>query len=363
MLKFLSGPAQKKTFLRMTVRNLILILILCAIVYVVRGGFSGDTRDLKRLNLMFSAMSTVGNIELYGTDMDELKKARDDAHAAIMEVNQVCNIFDPASELARLNATASETPFVCSNLLWDLIVRSRAFSKMTDEYFDITCAPLVALWREAGEKGTLPTSDELEQAKALCGFRNVELDLKAQSVKFKKSGVSLNPGGIAKGYALDLAAAAARKHGIDCGWIDLGGNVLTLTNPPPHKDTYTASIKNPFDRETSIGTVPMKKQAISTSGNYERFVTIDGHRYTHIINPKTGWPVENTASVTVLAERGIESDVLSTAIFIGGTEMVEKIRSYFPDLNALIIRGTPDNPEIITSGTVWSQITFQSSSK
>ncbi len=337
---------------RMVARNIALSLVVgICLLYVALH----DSRHLHSETIMFSTMSTFGTVSLAHQEKMTVSNALTAAHEAVREVEKTCNIFDPESELSMLNATAADEPFACSDLLWDVLTRARAFWRDSGGVFDVTIDPLMKLWGFHSKRETLPSADEIAEAKRLTGLDKVAFDDEKHTVKFTVPGMSINLGGIAKGYALDRAADAVRKLGVKTGWIEIGGNILAL----PKKSgggKYAAGIKNPFHKEQLLGKTTLSDAAISTSGNYERYVVIDGKQYTHIIDPATGLPVSGMDSVTVIAPTGVASDALSTSIFIAGPDAVAGWTKQFPGLRVLIVRGPADKPEILKYGKGWGEI-------
>ena len=337
---------------RMVARNIALSLVvgICLLYVALRDG-----RRMHSETIMFSTMSTFGTVSLAHQEKMTVSNALTAAHEAIREVEKTCNIFDPESELAKLNATAADEPFACGELLWDVLTRARAFWKDSGGVFDVTIDPLMKLWGFHSNRETLPPAEEIAEAKRLTGLEKVLFDDKKHTVKFTVPGMSINLGGIAKGYALDRAADAVRELGVKTGWIEIGGNILAL----PKKSgggKYAAGIRNPFHKDDLLGKTALSDAAISTSGNYERYVVIDGKQYTHIIDPATGLPVSGMDSVTVIAPTGIASDAISTSIFIAGPDAVAAWTKKFPGLRVLIVRGPADKPEVLKYGVGWSDI-------
>ena len=337
---------------RMVARNIALSLVVgICLLYVALH----DTRHLHSETIMFSTMSTFGTVSLAHQEKMTVSNALTAAHEAIREVEKTCNIFDPESELSKLNATAADEPFACGDLLWDVLTQARAFWKDSGGAFDVTIDPLMKLWGFHSKRETLPSEEEIAEAKRLTGLDKVVFDDEKHTVKFTVPGMSINLGGIAKGYALDCAADAVRTFGVKTGWIEIGGNIVAL----PKKSgggKYAAGIKNPFHKDELLGKTPLSDAAISTSGNYERYVVIDGKQYTHIIDPATGLPVSGMDSVTVIAPTGVASDALSTSIFIAGPEAVAGWTKKFPGLRVLIVRGPADKPELLKFGKGWGEI-------
>lgn len=308
---------------------------------------------------MIPLMGTMCEISLYG-DMETAIKAADTAADKFREVQDICNIFNPESEISKLNRSAFDAPFTCSQLLWDVLNKSREAYDVSGGAFDITAKPLMDLWgfyRKRGE--TLPSADEVSAARRLIGLERVHFNDDARTVQFTVKGMSFDLGGIAKGYAVDLAAAAVLTTGISRGLINLGGNMYCLPDPPPGKKNYRIGITNPLDKKTGCGVVEGKDIALATSGNYERYVMIDGIQYTHIMNVKTGVPVKDMLAVTVMTSYAVDADFLSTSIFINGPEFAKEVCKNFNHTQVLIIRrGADGSPEVIKIGKVWGEITL-----
>ena len=351
--EFLNTPIR-----RMIARNIALSLVvgICLLYVALR-----DSRRMHSETVMFSTMSTFGTVTLAHQEKMTLSNALTAAHEAVREVEKTCNIFDPESELSKLNETAADEPFACSDLLWDILARARAFWRDSGGMFDVTIDPLMKLWGFHSKRETLPSEEEIAEAKQRTGLDKVLFDDEKHTVKFTVPGMSINLGGIAKGYALDHAAKAVRAFGVKTGWIEIGGNILAL----PKKSgggKYAAGIRNPFHKDEILGKTTLADAAISTSGNYERYVLIDGKQYTHIINPATGLPVADMDSVSVIVPAGLDvppgvaSDALSTSIFIGGPDAVAGWTKKFPGLRVLIVRGPADKPEIVKFGKGWGEI-------
>ena len=345
----------KSPFRRMVVRNVALVAImgLFTLYAVLR-----DPRRMHEETFMFSTMSTMATVKLAHKEKMPISNAQTAAHEAVREVEKTCNIFDPESELARLNASAADEPFACSDLLWDVLCRARTFHRDSGGVFDVTIDPLMKLWGFHRARETLPTAEEIAEAKRLTGLDKVVFDDAKRTVKFTVPGMSINLGGIAKGYALDRAAAAVLACGVKTGWIEIGGNILALPKIPGG-GKYDAGVRNPFDKDAILVHTSIGDAAISTSGNYERYVVIDGKRYTHIIDPATGLPVADMDSVTVIVPAGLDvppgvaSDAISTSIFIAGPDAVAAWTEKFPGLRVLIVRGPAEKPEILKFGKGW----------
>lgn len=292
--------------------------------------------------LAFPVMSTQANLKFYAADEKEIDKAFVIARRAMSDVVRICNFFDPASELAKLNASAAKKPFVCSPELWQILSETQKFHALSGGVFDPTIRPLMKVWGFHRKRKTLPSQAEINEAKARCGFGKLRFDKAKRSIFFTVPGMSIDLGGIAKGWAVDKAAEAVLKNtSIRIGIIDLGGNIRCFPQPPPGKEFYTVAVKNPKNPGRFIALAFMRDECAATSGNYERYVVIGGKQYTHIIDPRSGRPVEGVLSSTVITKRGVDSDALSTSLFINGGLKLENARILRIDAKGRITQKVP----------------------
>ena len=346
----------KKLFFRMTARGLILGLGMLLLIHFGLPGQKGKKPGVEKTfasssGLLFSSMSTTASARLYTDEKRyDFEPAFETIRTEFRNVESICSFFDPESELARLNRTAAEKPFVCSDDLWFLLTSARDYTKKTGGAFDVSVSPLLELWGFYRKEGRLPPESALVSALERTGMDKVRFDEKEKSVFFTVPGMALNLGGIAKGYALDRALAALRKKHpeIKAGFLDLGGNVLSFGS------TFQAAVRDPFSPGKICAQFPMEgTHAVATSGAYERFVTIDGRRYGHILDPRTGKPAESCFSATVVASTGLESDVLSTAFFVAGENLVNS----FPLVSVLLLkpdRTDPGRLDCFQQGEGWT---------
>ena len=304
----------------------------------------------------YSVMGGIAlEVKLYG-ESEEIKEVSSEIYRVVAEVDNTCNIYNPESELSKLNQTAHEEPFKCSDLLWEVLSESKKYYEISNGAFDISAAPLMKLWGFYRKRKSLPSEKELEEAKAVVGLDKVIFDPAEKSIRFTVPGMRLDLGGIAKGFAVDKGAEVARKLGVNTGLINLSGNALCLSKPFPNKKTYVIGVKNPIQKYALCGKIELLEQSVATSGDYERYVIIDGKHFAHIMDPRTGKPVENVYAVTVITPSATAADALSTSIFINGKDFAEKIHKENPATTFLIIRkDDKGDPEIIKIGDSWSQ--------
>lgn len=284
----------------------------------------------------FPMMGTVGRITLYSDRDDQTEPALNEAQKKISEIEKICNIFNPESELSRLNRTAARQEFSCSPLLWEMFCASDHYYKISGGCFDPTVQPLMQLWGFRRKRKILPTAQEISEAMKKVGWDKVKLDPEKRTVRFLTDGIGIDFGGIAKGFALDKVKEVLNRHGIRRAVLDFGGN-LGCIMPEKHA-SFRIGIRDPETPGELVDTAEMRNQCAATSGSYERFVVIDGRQYSHIMDPRTGKPAADMLSVTIVTPRGVDSDALSTAIFVKGEQFAEEICRKLPETGVYIIR-------------------------
>ena len=325
------------------------VAVLWAVIAcVLLGGiryFESASR-YRRETLSFPVMSTRAKVTLIDPDTRQIERGFRAARGAMEKVVALCNYFDPESELGRLNASAAKEPFRCSPELWEILLECRKYHRISGGAFDPTIRPLMKVWGFHRARKTLPDAREIAEAKHLCGFQKIRFEDAQRSVFFEVPGMSIDLGGIAKGWAVDKAVEAIEKEtSIRRGFVDLGGNMRTLSLPPPGRENYRIAIRDPRSAEDQVAVVSILNESIATSGDYERYVVIGGKRYTHIVDPSTGFPVDRSVSATVVAPRGVDSDALSTSLFIRGPALAEtldvSVRTFLIDSSGKIHSRVP----------------------
>ena len=323
------------------------IAVFCIITAGIRY-FDHSEKKLYQSAVVFPIMSTQASLSFTDTSEEEIEQAFRLARAEMEKVALLCNYFDPESELSKLNAEAAGKPFVCSAALWEILQETRKFHRISRGAFDPTIRPLMKVWGFHRKRKTLPEESEIVQAKKICGFDKVVFNDADHSVSFRIPGVSIDLGGIAKGWAVDKAAEAVLKYtSVRIGIIDLGGNMRCLPEPPPGKESYTIAVRDPKNSDGICALVSVLDECVATSGSYERYITIGGRQYTHIINPVSGRPVEGVLSATVITPRGVDSDALSTSLFVNGQDFAKNLG---PDVRTLFITADGVKTEWIPEG-------------
>jgi thiamine biosynthesis lipoprotein len=253
------------------------------------------------------------------------RRDAEDAAAAVFErveqLNNLLSDYEEESELSRLNRTAGTGRWVpVSRELWEVLEHGQKMAAMSGGAFDVTVGPVVQLWRRARRQRELPDPDRLQRALAAVNWRLLELDPKGRRVRLRRSGMRLDLGGVAKGYVMDEALAVLRQRGLTRAMVQAGGD-LAVGDPPLGRAAWRVRLTGwETLPEAGPSHVLLKRCALATSGDLFQFVEINGVRYSHIVDPRTGVGLTNHALVFVIASRGMTADALSTAVSVLGPE-------------------------------------------
>ncbi len=254
----------------------------------------------------------------------------------ISRIERIISSWDTNSVTSEINRNAGLSAVKVSAELFGLIERSIALSKLTDGAFDISYASMDRIWKFDGSMKVMPSEKEIKSSVGKVGFENIILDKQNSTVFLKNKGMQIGFGGIGKGYAADKAKQLLKGKGVVAGIINAAGDMNTWGKKPNGKD-WTVAITNPLDKNKSFAKLPITEGAVVTSGNYEKYVEFDGKRYTHIIDPRTGFPSSGIISVTVFASKAELADALATSIFIMGVEVgIDRINQ-LPNIECIVI--------------------------
>jgi len=292
-------------------------------------GLKGCSPALQRYEFERPQMGTVFRIVLYAAEESAANAAAAAAFARIDQLNATLSDYDPQSELSRLSQTSGSGQAVpVGDDLWVMLQASQRIAKQTGGAFDITIGPVVKLWRRARRQGRLPDAQALEQALAAVGHEKIVLNPAGRTAELKEPGMSLDLGGIAKGYAADEALEVLRQRGIRRVLVAAGGDVV-VSDPPPGKKGWVVAVKAMLDPDMPAPYLLLRDAAVSTSGDAFQYVVIDGKRYSHIIDPRTGLGLTTPMGVTVVARKATMSDAYATAIAVlgpgRGLELIEAV--------------------------------------
>ncbi len=282
-------------------------------------------------------MGTTFRIVLYAADEASAKKAAKAAFARVAELNAIMSDYQPTSELMKLCDKAGGEPVKVSAELFEVLKKAEEFSRLTDGAFDVSIGPVVRLWRRARRTREMPKAEEIRKALDLVDYRKIKLDPNGRTVQLLLMNMLLDLGSIGKGYAADAALAVLRQHGITSALVAAGGDIAVGDAPPdaPGWKVGVAPLKNP--EVLSMYYLLLKNAGVSTSGDSEQFVEINGKRYSHIVDPKTGVGLVGRRSVTVVAPNATTSDGMDTGLCVLGVERGLKIVEERKDVAALFV--------------------------
>jgi len=303
-------------------------------------GESGGLSEVKLLKQTRMIMGTFAEVTVYSNDEKTAGKAIEGALDEMGRMDRIMSNYKKDSELSRLNRNAVKAPVPCGAELLDVIEKSQYYSELSDGAFDITISPFVALWGFFDEKGHIPPNKEIDRLLPAVSYKNIviskSVDPKKPSTVFlKNTQTQIDLGAIGKGYAVDKALEIIKKFGIDNACVNLGGNIYVL-GASAGKNAWKIGVQHPRNKDEILGYLELKNEATATSGDYERFFEIKGNRYSHIINPKTGMPVNGIIAVTIVAPTGTEVDALSTSVFVLGHEKGMELIKKIPNAEAMI---------------------------
>lgn len=239
------------------------------------------------------------------------------AERALDEVTRLENVLSewrPGTEISRVNANAGGVAVRVGSDTWTVVERSIYYARLSDGAFDPTWAALRDLWDFRTPAPTPPSDALVRERLPLVNWRNVEMDPRAQTIRLARAGMALGLGGIAKGYALDRAREILVDAGVRSFVLYAGGQVLAQGTHAGRP--WRVGIQHPRDATGLLGTVSVTTGSVSTGGDYEHFFEYHGRRYHHILDPATGFPVQHTLAVTVIARTGLDADALDTAFFV-----------------------------------------------
>lgn len=277
-------------------------------------------------------LNTVVSITLYDSEDERI----------IDEAFQLCDYYEnllsrtkKESEIYQLNEKAHNS-YTVSDETKELLTKGFLYSQLSDGAFDLTLEPLTSLWNFGSSEERLPSPDEIKEALTHIGYQYLKLD--GNTITFEKDGMGIDLGAIAKGYIADKIKEFLVSKGVNSAIINLGGNILCV-GEKPDGSAFKVGIQKPFkDRNETIAVIEIRDLTVVSSGIYERFFTVDGKNYHHILNPSTGYPYENDlTSVTIVTKESVDGDALSTTCFALGLEKGMKLIESLPDTYAVFI--------------------------
>jgi FAD:protein FMN transferase len=288
------------------------------------------------------AMGLPVRMVLYAPSEEAANVAADSAYERIEELNGILSDYNSESELLRLCRTATaDNAVAVSEDLWRVLVRAREVSEATGGAFDVTAGPIIQLWRQTRALNRLPTPERLAGAMARSGYRHLLLDSSTRSVRLDTPNMRLDLGGIAKGYVVGEALKTLRAHGIRSALIDTGGD-MAVGEAPPGEPGWRIALAG-FEGARPDVYLSVSNAAVSTSGDRWQFVEIDGVRYSHIVDPRSGQALTGRKSVTVVGRDPMTTDAWATSLNVLGPEEASRILADRPSLGAYCLYERDDH--------------------
>ena len=293
-------------------------LVLCLLI---PSGCNPKTQTPVTINSGYrQVMGTFARIVVVADFQQQGCNAINIAFEKINSIEKRMSDYDPVSLLSAVNRDAFASPVTVDDELFEVLSVSVEYSRISGGAFDITVGPIVQLWRKAKEIGTAPTQEQLQQAGQSVGYQHLILNAESKTVQFAKEGMFLDLGGVAKGYAVDRAIDILTKAGLKGGMVDIGGNLRCFGTPANDAEHWLIGLQDPTNDENILLKLKMDDHAVATSGDYRRFIVIDGQKHSHIINPATTDSAKGLSSVTIITSTAIAADALSTSVSVLGKE-------------------------------------------
>ena len=353
------SDAQRRRRRQLTVKTLFLLATaFLAVVLVQPPGLAGQ--KLSHYQATRISMACAYTIETYGPDAESLPRVVEDAFDEVDRIDRLMSHYKPDSPLSRLNRSAAAGSVVVDAELFEFISEAMRYSQESDGAFDTTVGPLMKAWGFFRGDGRMPSPGELAAARRHVGARHVILNPAAKSIGFDEPGVELDLGGIAKGYAVDRVVALLRARGISAALISAGGSTIYGLGAPPSpatsgrrlgqvdgRDGWEVAVQDPTDARKIARTVVLKNRALSVAGSSEKSFEVDGVRYSHIMDPRTGMPAQGMLGVAVLASSGTAGDALDDAFFVLGPEGTRKMLQRLTRTEAFLFLPAPNGASTV----------------
>lgn len=281
---------------------------------------------------------------------DETPSAMEHARAALDLVSRLeaqLSVFRTTSEVSALNRDAAERPVIVEPGLFALIERCQKLHAETEGAFDPTSGPLTRCWGFYKREGRVPDANAVGAAMASVGMQRVLLDRDQRTVRFGRPGVELNFGAIGKGHSLDLAVRLMERRGGAAALACAGGSSVAALGRPPGLPAWIVSVRHPTRFDSAGMRILLHDAHLATSGDREQWFAADGKRYGHVLDPRSGAPVDTVRRVSVVASSGAEADALATAFFVSGVELARRYCAAHSEVAALFYEDEADRPLIV----------------
>lgn len=278
-----------------------------------------DSPGVLRLRKSCSAMGSAFSVVLYGCEPDRMEAAVDAAFIELRRLDRLFSTYRPESEWSLVNRLAAEQPVALSAESYRLLAACLEYSRQTEGAFDVTTGPLRRAWGFFRGTGSMPTPDELAAARRHVGCQFLQLNPEKQTIQFDHPGVEIDPGGIGKGYAVDRMVEVLQARGFDTALVTGSASSLYgLGSPPGEPRGWRAEVRDPEHPGRPVADTFLKDLSLSTSGTAEKRFSSGARMYSHIIDPRTGWPLQSSSQVSVIAPSALDGEVWAKAYLLNG---------------------------------------------
>lgn len=312
-------------------------------LFVLLFSFSGNAQVLRKRTTLL--MGGRFDITIVANDSLSAEQNIDLVIAEITRIENLISDWKSTSQVSEVNQNAGIRPIKVDREVFELTQRAIKLSEITKGGFDVSFAAMDRIWKFDGSMTEMPSAEAIKKSVEKVGYKNIILDSVQSTVFLKLKGMKIGFGALGEGYATDKCRAMMIAKGINAGIINGSGDMSTW-GKQPNGTPWKIGITNPFDPEKTIAVVPLEQQAVTTSGSYEKFVVFNGKRYSHIINPATGYPATGLCSVTVFGANAETANGLSTSMMVLGQKEGLLLLEKFPDYSCLMIT---DNGKVIKS--------------
>ena len=286
-----------------------------------------------------SLLGSPFEITLVGKDTIEINKNIDLGIAEVKRIENLISDWIPTTPISEINRNAGLKPIKVDKELFDLVERAIKMSVITDGAFDISYASMDKIWKFDGSMKQMPSADAIKKSVAKVGYKNIILDKAESTIFLKLDGMKLGLGGIGQGYIADKVKELLKSKGVVSGIINVSGDISTWGRLP-NGDQWKIGIKNPMNKDKIFAMFPLEDTAVETSGSYEKFVILNGVRYSHIIDTRTGYPAQGLVSVSVFAKTTEIADALATGVFVLGKDKGMELVNRLPGIGCIMVDDT-----------------------
>ena len=287
----------------------------------------------------FIKMGSAFDLTLVANNQVEADQLFKQAIAEIDRIERLISSWDQSSETSQVNQMAGKEAVKVAKELYDLVFRAKAIAQLTNGAFDPTYASVDKIWTFDGRDVEQPKAEIISASVAKIGFDKIVFDPLESSLYLPLQGMKIGFGAIGKGYAADRVKSLLQNQGVAAGIVNASGD-MSAWGIQPNGEPWQVGLINPKNKDKVFAWFPVKNQAVVTSGDYEKFILINGKRYGHIINPKTGFPSQGVISCTVFAPKAELADALSTALFVMGVETGIDFINQLNQVEAIMIDDT-----------------------